>query len=124
MSRFDVAMKQLRTRLINRVGDPIIYRRGGQSASLVAYSGRTAFKMSDMGNVRVEWSDRDFFIPADQLILNGVRILPLRGDVVELTIPGEGVVTFEAVSPNDEQIFRFSDTCRSIIRLHTKKINS
>lgn len=124
MPRFDSAMKQLRTKLLDRVADTIIYRRGGQSATLQAYSGKTAFKISDMGNVRLEWSDRDFIFAANRLILNDTQITPLRGDVIEATFAGEGTVTFEVIAPNDEQVWKYSDTSRSIIRVHTKRIDS
>lgn len=123
MNRFDTAMKQLRDRLTGTVGETTIYRREGQSATLITYSGKTAFRFADMGMVRVEWSDRDFFIPAEQLKLNDVQIYPQKGDVIEVAFVGEGLLSFEVTSPNDEQVWRFSDTCRSIMRIHTKRIN-
>jgi len=72
---------------------PIVYRRGADEMTLQAVIGRTLLKLDDgYGGVRMEWTDRDFLIAAEDLILGGQRFLPERGDRILETHDGKTLV--------------------------------
>lgn len=64
----------------------------------------------------VEWSDRDYMIPAADL----PGIEPRKGDRIEETIGGV-VTKFDAAPANGEPAARFSDDERTLWRVHTKQ---
>jgi hypothetical protein len=100
------------------LSSPVIYRRGGGGeASLVlpATVGKTVFKVADDYGRFQYIESRDYLISAADLVLNDARILPEPGDeIVE-----DGFV-YEVMAPNNEPEWRYSDSCRNTLRIHTK----
>lgn len=109
----------------------VTYRRGTNTVVVQATYGAKLLKLSDEFGVHLEWTDLDFCIPAEDLVLNGARITPQRGDEVLITVGGadaydtESVERFE-VFPfgSTEAPWRWADPHRSMIRVHTKHIGS
>jgi hypothetical protein len=102
---------------------PIVYRRGTDEVTLQAVIGRTLLKLDDgYGGVRMEWTDRDFLIAAEDLILGGQRVLPERGDRILETHDGKTLV-FEVLAPGNEPEWRWSDPYRTLLRIHTKLLD-
>jgi hypothetical protein len=98
------------------LSSPVIYRRGGE-ASLVlpATVGKTVFKVADDYGRFQYIESRDYLISASDLVLNNAKVLPEAGDeIVE-----EGFV-YEVMAPNNEPEWRYSDSCRNTLRIHTK----
>ena len=62
---------------------------------------------------------RDFFIDVKEYVIDGVQVEPQPDDQIDETIDGV-VYTFQ-VLPNAGEPNRFSDTGRTIWRLHTKE---
>lgn len=106
------------------VARQVVYQRGASEITVTATIGRTLLKLDDgYGGVRVEWTDRDFLIPAAELILAGVPVLPERGDQIR-EVDGAVVHLFEVMTPSGEPPWRWSDVYRKLFRIHTKRIGS
>jgi len=102
---------------------PVVYRRGRDEVTVQAIIGRTLLKLDDgYGGVRIVWTDRDFLIAAEDLVLAGRRILPQRGDEIRETSNGRTVV-YEVLAPGREPEWRWSDPYQKILRIHTKRIS-
>lgn len=101
---------------------PVIYRRGADAVTVDAIVGRTLLKLDDgYGGVRMEWTDRDFLIAADDLVLGGQGVLPQRGDQIVEAHNGQ-VVVYEVLAPGREPEWRWSDPHRKMLRVHTKRV--
>jgi len=102
----------------------VVYRRGAGEVSVQATIGRTLLKLDDgYGGVRMEWTDRDFLIHAADLVLNGVAVLPERGDLIRETQGGK-VIVYEVMAPGKEPPWRWSDVFRKVLRVHTKQVGT
>ena len=99
------------------LSSPVIYRRGGDSAEVPATVGKTVFKVTDDYGRFQYIESRDFLISAADLVLNDARILPEPGDEIV-----EGGFVYEVMAPNNEPEWRYSDSCRNTLRIHTKLI--
>jgi len=100
----------------------VVYRRGTSEVTVQALVGRTLLKLDDgYGGVRMEWTDRDFVIAADDLVLGGEKTLPQRGDQVRETVDGQALV-YEVLAPGSEPEWRWSDPHRRLLRIHTKQV--
>lgn len=101
---------------------PVVYRRGSDEVTVEAILGRTLLKLDDgYGGVRMEWTDRDFLIVAEDLVLGGQRTLPKRGDQIRETQDGKTLV-YEVLAPGSEPEWRWSDPHRKLLRIHTKEV--
>lgn len=97
----------------------VVYRRGTDAASVQAVVGRTLLKLDDgYGGVRMEWTDRDFLIPAEMLVLGGAAALPQRGDRIE-----DDGAEYEVLAPGQEPEWRWSDPRHRLLRIHTKRVD-
>jgi hypothetical protein len=100
----------------------VIYQRGAQSVAVLATIGRTLLKLDDgYGGVRMEWTDRDFLIPATSLVLTGVAATPEPGDRITETV-GLNTSVFEVMAFGGEPAWRCSDPFGKLLRIHTKFI--
>jgi len=115
-------MAWLAEKLKAHASTPVLYRRGAEEVTVQAVIGRTLLKLDDgYGGVRVTWTDRDFVIAAQDLILGGNVTLPQRGDRIEQTIDGVTHV-FEVAAPGGEPEWRWSDPHQIMLRIHTVKL--
>lgn len=105
------------------VGRSVTYRRGGDSVTVTATIGRTEFELDDEFGVLQKFESRDFLIPAADLVLNSVTVLPERGDEIDET-QGGTTYTYEVMAPGKEPHFRFSDPYRRTLRIHTKQTDA
>lgn len=84
--------------------------------------GRTLLKLDDgYGGVLLQWTDRDFLIRAEDLVISGQTILPQRGDTIHEVQSGV-TYTYEVLAPGKEPVWKWSDLYRSLLRIHTKQI--
>jgi hypothetical protein len=95
----------------------VTYTRGGQSVTLAAWVGRTAFKRSAENGAALVWGERDYLFPAAALVIAGAPAVPQKGDRVT-----EGALTFEVMAVGDEPVWRYSDQTRRFIRVHVKRV--
>lgn len=94
---------------------PVIYRRGDDSAEVSATVGKTVFKVTDDYGRFQHIESRDYLISATDLVLNDTQILPEPGDEII-----ENGFIYEVMAPNNEPEWRYSDSCRNTLRIHTK----
>ena len=100
------------------------FRRGAETIVVQATIGRTLLKLEDgYGGVQMQWTDRDFLIPAADLVLGGFTVTPQRGDRITDTV---GAVTsvFEVMAYGGEPPWRYSDPFGNLLRIHTKFIGT
>jgi len=119
----DRAITMLNRRLPSAAGGSIVYSRNAETVTLSAAYGRTEFSVETVDGVRVEYSDRDFIVAASTLLLSGVAVIPQRGDRVAV-LDGDGtpVEHFEVLAPASMPPYRFSDSGRQVLRIHTKRL--
>ena len=96
---------------------PVTYRRGIYSTTLLATVGKTVFKVLDDYGRYQYIESRDYLISAAILILDGERVLPEPGDEVI-----EDNFIYEVMAPNHEPEWRYSDSSRQCLRIHTKNV--
>src|SRR6266849_9780825 len=102
--------------------EEVVYQRGNQSIVCLATFGKTLLKLDDgAGGVRMEWTDKDFLIPASSLINGGIPDDPRRGDTIVAT-NDMGMYTYEVIPYMSEPPWRWSDPYRTIYRIHTKLV--
>ncbi len=94
----------------------VTYRRGEDTAEVSATIGKTVFRIEDEYGRIVHYESRDYLISASDLVLNGTIITPERSDeIIE-----DGFV-YEVMAPANEPEWRYSDTHRQTLRIHTKQ---
>ena len=101
---------------------PVIYSRGSATATINATVGRTVFKQSGEYRSLIRTESRDYLIAAADLVLDGQRTEPQRGDRIVDTLNGQSI-TIEVLAPGDEACFRYSDPFRITLRIHTKLVD-
>lgn len=101
----------------------VVYRRGTESTELLATIGKTEWDQADEFGIVRRFESRDFLVRSADLILGGVTVQPEAGDQVVETALG-GSLVYEVMAPGGAPPWRYSDTYRSTIRVHTKHVGS
>ena len=115
-------MAWLTGQLQAHAAQPITYQRGADSVSLCATFGRTKLMLAnEFGTVRIEWTDRDFILPAAALVLAGQVVKPRRDEVVTVD-DGVELSTFQVLPYADEPHWKWCDPYRQMIRIHTQRV--
>ena len=119
MSRFDTAQAALIRRKKAAEGKTVTYTRKATSADLTGWLGQgLQVNQADTG-ARIEVSEREIFFAVADLETAGFD-KPQIGD--RLLVDGESV-RWEVMTPNTgEPAWRYSDTQRTMVRLHTKRV--
>jgi len=99
----------------------IIYRRGAQQVSLRATIGQTEFMRNDEAGASIMAVSRDFLVRADDLMVDGAIGRPQAGDRILESAPA-GQIIHEVAAPGDEPVWRWSDTWRLTLRIHTVEV--
>jgi hypothetical protein len=105
----DVA-QALAASLQSVAGKPLVCRRGSQAVELTGTVGTTAFESVNESGIIEQFQSRDFLVSAADYAFG----LPQRGDQID-----DGQFTYEVMSAVP---YRFSDTSRTILRIHTKQV--
>lgn len=113
-------LEEKRTAHASRV---VAYARGEQSAELPATIGKTTFELDDGYGVLVRHESRDFLVLAADLVLGDAPTLPQRGDRIKET-QGATVFVYEVTAPGKEPCWRYSDSFRKTLRIHTKQVDT
>lgn len=100
---------------------PVSYARGATAIEMHATIGRTEFEQADEAGLIHRVESRDFLVRTADLILDGQPTLPKAGDRIRET-DGTATLVYEVLSPGDEPVFRYSDSYRKALRIHTKHI--
>jgi len=116
----DTGLDWLAQQLRQHASRSVVYQRGANQVTVPATIGRTLMKLADgEGGVRMEWTDRDFLIRADALVLAGNRIEPARGDQVI-----DAGRRYEVMAPGGELPWRVSDPFGHLLRIHAKFVGN
>jgi len=107
--------------LKSKIGTTVTYVRGDYSVSLTATVGSTSFDQADEFGIIERIESRDYLIDAADLVLNSVTVLPGRGDKIEETQDGT-TYTYEVMTLDNQPAWRYSDSYRKKLRIHTKQI--
>lgn len=99
----------------------VTYERGASSVELAATVGRTVFEQADESGFIRKVESRDFLVRRTDLILDGSATLPKAGDRVR-EADGSQTQVYEVMAPGGEPPFRFSDSYRKTLRIHTKHV--
>jgi len=99
-------------------GRSVTYRRAltGTEIPVTAVPGRSQVEVVEADRVTLLTTDRDFLIPAADLVEGGTPFLPQPGDRV---IDGSHV--FEVLAPAGADCWTYA-TNDELIRIHTKRI--
>lgn len=100
----------------------ILYRRGDHSVTLDAIIGRTEYEATDEYGITIQTESRDYLPLAADLILDGEVTLPQIGDTIKET-DGEVTVVYEVLPIGQQPHWRYSDTFRKRLRIHTKLVS-
>lgn len=115
---FTDAIDSLCDTLDDMVGVSITYSRGTLSATVTATIGETVFESdTEFGILRIE--SRDYLITKSRLDDAGFGE-PQRGDRITET-QGDETVTYEVLDRQGAMPFRYCDTSRRRVRVHTTK---
>jgi hypothetical protein len=101
----------------------VTYCRSQAEVEVLATVGRTTFEIESSTGVAERFEARDFIITAADLVLDGVVVLPERGDRIKETVGGQTLV-YEVVGPGQEPCWRWSDPYRLAFRIHTKQVDA
>lgn len=117
-------LKAAHVALCKARGVELTYSRGEVSVDLVGVPGSTPFRFEDAngaGWMRVV--SRDYLVLAERLVLGGQPIQPTRGDRIT-EVKGAVTRVYEVLAPSgsDEPEWRWSDSYRVVMRIHTKEI--
>jgi hypothetical protein len=99
----------------------VLYRRGTDSAAVMATVGRTIFEQDDGAGSIIRTEVRDYLIDTADLVLNSQQILPEKGDHIEEQ-DGDNLFVYEVMPIGKEPHWRYSDPYRKTLRIHTKHI--
>lgn len=97
-------------------------REGSASVVVNGTQGSTNWRVVNRDGFPVRKTSVDWIIEAATLAIDGVPILPKRGDLITRVIGGVSRVYRVLPFGDDEQEYRFLDTGRTQLRIHTKLI--
>lgn len=102
----------------------VVYHRGDHSVTLAATVDSTVFRYDDRHGVAVRSESRDYIVRAADLVLDGERLTPRRGDLIRERDDQTGITyVHEVMSPtSDEPDWRWADGSRQSIRIHSRQI--
>ena len=121
MSVFSDAITGAQQAIQAVAGADVIYTRNGIEIPLRATIGKTEFSSGETETVVVTSRVRDFIVNTADLVADGEPFLPDVGDLITETAGGQ-VFTYQAMALANEEVWRYSDTGRNQIRIHTKEI--
>ena len=111
----------LASKLTTHATQTVTYRRGTASVEVLAVIGKTEFGEGDTQDAVVTHRMRDYLILTTDLVIAGQAILPEIGDRIEEVSNGNKYVQEVLATPSGE-VYRYSDSFRIQLRIHTKEI--
>ena len=121
----DEALDVLRTLNAEHRETDVIYRRtNGDSFALTAVRGKTTFRVDTGTGFFEEVESRDWIVAPEDLLFGCEEILPERGDKILLEQEDGTYLVFEVTSPSGESHYRWCDSYRKAMRIHTQEIET
>lgn len=94
------------------------YKRGDEFIAVAATVGNTVFEVPDSYGVMIKTESRDYLLRPSDLIISGRPILPMPGDRIS-----ENGYEYEVMAPGNKPCWRWSDSFRNTLRIHTKLVS-
>ncbi len=119
MGNYDNLFAEAQRTIATVAGVTVNYARGNVSVDVTAVPARSSFD-AEGEQIKAEVKSTDFLIAAEDLVLNDIVITPKKDDVITQSSGGK-VFTYVVKHPNgiNEKPWRYTDTGRSTIRVHT-----
>lgn len=109
--------------LRSHAAQSILYKRGTAVVQIDATKGSTLFESDTASGGLLRIESRDFIFEAERLVIEGDVTTPARGDKIE-EMQGGKTYTYEVLDLGaGTQPWRYCDPYRTLIRVHTKKID-
>jgi hypothetical protein len=119
MGNYAALFQQAQRTIAQLAGVPITYCRDNSSLVIMAVP---AISNSDAAgqDVITEYRTRDYLVAASDLVIDGIAFTPQRGDTISETV-GDEIHSYQVQRSDggNEQPWRYTDTGRSAIRVHT-----
>jgi hypothetical protein len=116
----DIAATAIGQSLAAVAGETITATRGGQTIELPAVIGASAIE-TVAGDTIEQSQSVDFIVSAVDYDFGGGPVEPERGDRFARTI-GESTLVYEAMSMLGAAVFRYCDSSRLRLRIHSKRV--
>lgn len=100
-------------------GVEIVYNRGDEAVEMTAIKGRSQRETTTTEGYRIEYTDLDFIILTQDLILGGKISEPQRGDRIKECYTDE---LWEVLPFGDAGCFEKCDSSGLRIKIHVKKV--
>ena len=91
------------------------YARGANSTTIKCVMGQTQLTAEADNGVITIGNSHDFLFLVSELVINGVNVLPIRGDTIT-----QGGTTYTVLTMGGDAQYRYTDQERKIIRVHTR----
>ena len=105
------------------VSREVIYRRGDVETTVTATIEKIMADQDTGDGLVLRMEIRDYLIDSGDLKLNGQLTLPERGDLIIENDDGTDF-TYEVLPIGNQRAWRYSDTFRLKLRIHTKLITT
>jgi len=106
--------------LQSAAGRAVVYRRGEVEINLTAVPGESRFDQSDIDGLVTQAQTRDYLVAEADL---GTLAPPAAGDRI-IEVDGDLETTYQVMAPGPgASVWRHSDPARSVIRVHTKRVD-
>lgn len=102
---------------------PVLIRRGASSVTITATRGRSFLEHADETQAILRIETRDFLVLRDDYDFGDGATLPQRNDQFEEVI-GDQTHVFEVLPLNGAPAWRWSNSSRKTIRIHTKALSA
>lgn len=107
---------------LRHMASPATYVRDGVEVRVNATSAKaTAESDTTYESVTIDAAHKDFIIAARELKIDRACFLPRRGDLIK-EIRGRHLYIYEVLPLGSEAAFRYCDTNKAALRIHTKEI--
>jgi hypothetical protein len=93
------------------------------NAVLTTWVGNTLFALNEQDGAAVIHGDRDYLVSvADFQAAFGAGTVPVKGDQIADVDTNGQPITYEAQTPTNEPVWRYSDQTRQSFRIHMKRV--
>lgn len=113
----------LANQLKANAGTEVIYLRSADEVTVQAVVGRTEFEIDNGAGGHLHIQSRDYLIQTADLVLANEPVLPQAGDEIRET-RGNKTFVYEVLAQGGEPQYRFSDSFRKLLRVHTKHVRT
>lgn len=107
-------------KLEEHAGTSVAYVRGPLQVTLSATLGDSVFEEDDLEGATGVLEFKEFILNHASLILGGVKTLPARGDIIQISENGV-LIDYEVNAPAGGQPYQFEDGHRNIIVVQTMR---